>query len=206
MSDGVKRSSPLGEFPAAGAMPETDGVPGVRLSERAFLGHINLRGDPSTAAFQGGVEVALNVTLPLVPNTVVEGPELTALWLGPDEWLLLTDPGQQYRILEALRTSLSDVFAAVTDVSAGQTVINLQGPHGREVLSKGCTLDLHPRVFGTGQCAQTNVAKTSAIIRQLDDTPSYDLIVRRSFALYLAQWLTDAAGEYGIVVGSSPIG
>ena len=193
MPEGVPRSSPLGDFLAAGVGPEAPGSPGVRLTERAFLGHINLRGNPSDEAFLRGVEVALGITIPLEPNTVVEGHETTALWLGPNEWLALTAPDRQHRVVAALRNSLSDVLAAVTDISGGQTVINLQGPRSREVLSKGCTLDLHPRVFGPGQCAQTNVAKTSAIIRQLDESPSYDLIVRRSFADYLARWLQDAA-------------
>lgn len=203
MFEGLHRSSPLGDFLAAGVRPEAPEGPGVWLSERAFLGHINLRGDPSSEAFPRGVEVALGITIPLEPNTVVEGHEITALWLGPNEWLVLTAPDQQHRIAAALRTSLSNVLVAVTDLSGGQTVTNLQGPHSREVLSKGSTLDLHPRVFGPGQCAQTNVAKASAIIRQLDESPSYDVIVRRSFADYLAHWLTDAAREYGLVIGTS---
>lgn len=203
MVDGPHRSSPLGDLLSAGVRPQTPREPGVRLTERAFLGHLNLRGDPSDEAFLKGVEVALSISIPLDSNTVVEGEEATALWLGANEWLVLTAPDQQQRIAAALRTSLSGVLAAVTDLSGGQTVINLQGPHSRELLSKGCTLDLHPRVFGPGQCAQTNVAKTSALIRQLDESPSYDLIVRRSFADYLAHWLMDAAREYGLVAGSS---
>ena len=197
MFEGLHRSSPLGDLLAAGVRPEAPGGTGVRLSERAFLGHINLRGDPSSEAFLRGVEVALGITIPLEPNTVVEGHETTALWLGPNEWLVLTAPDQQHQIAAALRTSLGNVLVAVTDLSGGQAVINLQGPHSREVLSKGCTLDLHPRVFGPGQCAQTNLAKASVIIRQLDESPAYDVIVRRSFADYLARWLTDAAREYG---------
>ena len=81
--------------------------------------------------------------------------------------------------------------------------MNLRGPNSREVLAKGCTLDLHPRVFGPGQCAQSNVAMTAAVIRPLIDkegTASFDLIVRRSFADYLARWLEDASREYGFAV------
>jgi sarcosine oxidase subunit gamma len=165
------------------------------------MGHINLRGRLSDPAFLKAVEVALEVVPPLDPNTVAEGPEIAALWLGPNEWLVLTPRYQQHKIAAALRSSLGDLFAAVTDVSGAQTVINIRGPRARDVLSKGCALDLHPRVFGPGHCAQTNLAKATAIIRQLDESPSYDIVVRRSFADYLARWLTDAAREYGLVVG-----
>ena len=138
--------------------------------------------------------------LPLDPNTVAEGPDVTALWLGPNEWLLLTSPDRQYETIGALRNALGNLFAAVIDVSSGQTIINIRGHHARDVLSKGCSLDLHPRGFGPEQCAQTNLAKATAIIRQLDELPSYDIIVRRSFADYLARWLNDAAQEYGVAV------
>lgn len=203
MASEINRASPLLEFLAASVNPEASGASkelGVRLFERAFLGHINLRGDTSDEAFLRGVETALGISVPLEANTVVEGPQVTALWLGPNEWLLLTPPDQQHRTATSLGSSLSNVLAAVTDVSGGQTIINIQGPQAREVLGKGCTLDLHPRVFGPGRCAQTNLAKATAIVRQLDESPSFDLIVRRSFADYLARWLADAAQEYGLAV------
>ena len=168
-----------------------------------FLGHLNLRGDPADQALLAAVEGVLGFGLPLEPNTVAEAGELAALWLGPDEWLVLTPPGQEAGLAGALRDALGDVFAAVTDVTGGQTVINLRGASVRDVLAKGCTLDLHPRAFGPGRCAQTLVAKAMVTVRQVDESPSFDLIVRRSFADYLAQWLEDAAQEYGLAVINS---
>ena len=71
------------------------------------------------------------------------------------------------------------------------------------MLAKGCPLDLHPRVFGPGHCAQSQIARVNAIIHQRDGSPSYDIVVRRSFADYLARWLDDAAAEYGLAVHSA---
>ena len=71
-------------------------------------------------------------------------------------------------------------------------------------MSKGCTVDLHPRVFGPGRCTQTHLGKAVVLIRQLDDSPSFDIIVRRSFADYLGLWLKDAALEYGVSVVPQP--
>ena len=70
----------------------------------------------------------------------------------------------------------------------------------RELLAKGCPLDLHPRAFDVGQCAQSHLAKAPILIRQLDREPSFEIVVRRSFADYFWLWLEDAAAEYGLAV------
>jgi len=204
MSEQVRRESPLAEFLAAPRKADAATGAGVQMWERSFLGHINLRGDPSKERFLKAVEGVIGVALPLEPNTVAEGGEISALWLGPDEWLLLTPPDQQRDVVLTLKAALGDTFAAVNDLSGGQTVVRIQGTHAREVLSKGCPLDLHPRVFGPGQCAQSHISKTMALIRQIDDTPTYDVIIRRSFADYLARWLEEAAREYGLAVIAEP--
>jgi len=67
------------------------------------------------------------------------------------------------------------------------------------VLAKGCTLDLHPRSFATGRCAQTGLAKASILISKFDDVPTFEVFVRRSFAEYLALWLQHAGAGYGIL-------
>ena len=197
----VRQESPLVQFLTpewTGTRPT--GAAGVELRERAFMGHLNLRGDTADQAFLDAVQAALRFGLPIEPNTVAEGGEFAALWLGPNEWLVLTPSGRETALAGALRDSLGEVLSSVVDVTGGQTVINLHGPHVRDLLAKGCTLDLHPRAFGPGRCAQSLVAKASVTVRQLDDSPSFDLIVRRSFADYLAIWIEDAAQEYGLAV------
>ena len=196
----ARQESPLVQFlttDRTGARP-TDA--GVELREGAFMGHLNLRGDTADRAFLEAVQGALGLGLPVEPNTVAEGGGLAALWLGPNEWLVLTPPQQETALAQSLRDALSEVLSSVVDVTGGQTVINLRGPRVRDLLAKGCTLDLHPRAFGPGRCAQTLVAKAGVTVRQLDDSPSFDLIVRRSFADYLALWIEDAAEEYGLAV------
>ena len=69
-----------------------------------------------------------------------------------------------------------------------------------DVLREGCSLDFHPRVFRPGLCAQTTVAKAGVLIYYVDQEPTIDLIVRRSFAEYLALWLQDAALECGFTM------
>ena len=161
---------------------------GVQLEVRPGHGYLNLRGDPGDEQFLQAVQATLGQPLPTIANTFTAG-ENTQFRLGPDEWLLATEPGKERDIAEQLGKNLSGQCHSLVDVTGGQVLLRLRGNHVREVLAKGCTLDLHPRAFKMGQCAQTTLAKTSMLIALIDDTPTFDIIVRRSFAEYAARWL-----------------
>lgn len=193
MSSEVRRESPL-----LGFAPEANAQSGVQISERPFLGHVNLRGSAGNDAFLKAVEGPLGFSLPLISNTVSHGAGLAALWLGPDEWLIITPTDGESDIVASMDGALGDMHSSITDQTGGQTIIRINGPSARDLLAKGCTLDLHPTVFGPGRCAQTLVAKAMATIVYVDDAPTFDLVVRRSFADYLRSWLQDAALEYGL--------
>lgn len=189
MSESIRRENPLVRFklPAQAAMAQIS----VTTTERSFLSHLNLRGNPDDPAFREAVKEVLGVDLPLAPNTVTTHDELVAYWLSPDEWLLVTPGDREHDIAQALRAALAELFAAVTVLSGGQTVIVLEGGRAREVLARGCTLDLHPRVFGPERCAQSLLGKAPIQIRQVNELPCFELIVRRSFADYLWLWLQE---------------
>ena len=85
----------------------------------------------------------------------------------------------------------------MVNVSANRTTIRLVGPQARDVLAHGCALDLHPRVFGAGQCAQTLLARAGVLL-VADDDGAFRILVRSSFARYLADWLLDASLEYSV--------
>lgn len=173
---------------------------GVLLSEQTGLDQINLRGDPSAAAFLQGARNALGYALPVEANTVSAGSSSRALWLGPNEWLVVAPLGESAGLAGALRGALGGQHAAVNEIGDARMVISLKGKNSREVIMKGCPLDLHPGTFGPMRCAQSRLAKANVIIEQRDDQPSYDLYVMRSFARYLWQWLEDAGREYGVAI------
>ena len=198
-TDATGRQSALAAFFAATPGGAADDA-GVVISERPFLGHLNLRGDPAAAAFTSAAGAVLGLALPTEPNTTAEAGGLLALWLGPDEWLVVTPPDAQAALRQSLEAALDGMHVSITDGTGGQTVITLGGPNARDVLAKGCPLDLHPAVFRPGDCAQTLLAKANVTLRCVDDTPSYELIVRRSFTDYAALWLQDASLEYGCAV------
>ena len=193
MSEALRRESPLVAWIDMGP-PLRMSAEGVRLQERAFLGHISLRCDPGDSALTGTIERTLECGLPRKPNTFQLAPAgLRVLWLAPDEWLIVTPEGGEEMLAAALRRAVGDGFAAVVELGSGQTVIEIAGPRAREVIAKGCPLDLHPRGFGPGSCAQSRLARALVTIAQVDGTPTFELIVRRSFADYLWRWLNDAS-------------
>lgn len=187
------RRSPLGAVETVQPPPQ-DG----QLFERPFITHINLRLDPADSEALAAIQQMLGVQLPLTPNTTAAGQELLAAWLGPDEWLLLTEHHQPDALVKDIQTALNGHVASVVDTSAGQTVIRLSGPSALDVLARGCALDLHPSVFPPGACAQTLLARAQALLIAVDDTPTFDIIVRRSFAPYVAAWLKDSARQFGL--------
>jgi sarcosine oxidase subunit gamma len=178
----MKRRSPLEGF---------DLPAGLR--ELPFLAQIDVRVEASSSAMQR-LATALDFVLPLEPNTVTGKVDHYALWLGPDEWLIVGPEGTEAVLEARCRSALGSDFGSVVDVSANRTTLELHGPNARVVLETGCAIDLHPRAFGPGRCAQTLVARTAVVLHQTTGEPRYRLLVRPSYAAFLATWFCDAMG------------
>ena len=200
MAEAPTRQSPLAHLGLE--RRAKDDAP-VRITEDSFRTQINLRGDAGKDAFRQAVATALDLALPRVPNTTATAGGRTALWLGPDEWLVVAPPNDDGELPRTLRQALIGVAAAVTDISEARTVTIVSGPHARDVLAKGCALDLHPQEFAPGCCAQSTIETLDVILHQTDEVPSYELFVHRSFAEHLWLWLEDAALEYDAGFGES---
>lgn len=200
MSEPIRQESPLVERIGGERRADAPAGAGVSLRERPFLGYLNLRGDAGDEAFTAAVRELNGLELPTEPNTFVENDRCTAIWLGPNEWYLVVPAGEEHDAVERLELALAGRHFAVNDLTSGLTTVHLGGTNARDLLQKGCTLDLHPRAFGTGQCAQTLLAKAGVVILYRGDEPAYELVVRRSFADYLFLWIEDAALEYGLAV------
>jgi sarcosine oxidase subunit gamma len=161
-------------------------------------GAVTLRELPFPAQFSFRFREAPPLPAPGPGRFTRIGERLDALWLGPDEWLVIGPDGAQGAIRELLGPALDPEHGALVDVSANRTVLELAGPAARAVLEKGCSIDLHPSVFPPGSCAQTLLSKVQVILRRTDALPGpvHQLFVRPSFADYLARWLLDAMAEY----------
>ncbi|MGR3935909.1 sarcosine oxidase subunit gamma [Streptomyces sp. BRA346] len=188
------RTSPLGHLEARMRAAAVTGERGVRLAEWPFITMVNLRVAPASEAADR-IEKTLGAPLPRqCGQTAASGPH-TVLWLGPDEWLVVTPVGGT-SVAAELREALAGDPGSVVDVSANRTTLELSGPAARQVLEKGCPLDLHPRAFGPGRAVSTTVGPVAVLLWQIDEAPTYRLFPRSSFADYLARWLIDAMSEY----------
>jgi sarcosine oxidase subunit gamma len=164
-----------------------------RIEEKPFQGFINLRGRSDNTGFQAATLKVLGCEPPSAPNTVIDSGDYRIYWLGPDEWLIMTPGGQQDDIKTRLHKALSGVFSAVVDNTSGLTTLHITGDNAAALLATDCPLDLHPREFKAGQCAQTRLAKAGMTLSPLTDEAGFEVIIRRSFADYLLLWLQDAA-------------
>ncbi|WP_180685715.1 sarcosine oxidase subunit gamma [Streptomyces gossypiisoli] len=191
------RTSPLAHLEERMRAAAVTGTRGVTLTEWPFLAMVNLRVDPASEAADR-IEKALGTPLPRqCGHTATSGPR-TILWLGPDEWLVLSQ-ADPTTVTAELREALGTDPGSVVDVSANRTTLELSGPAARQVLEKGCPLDLHPRAFGPGRAVSTTVGPVAVLlwqVGQVGDVPTYRLFPRSSFADYLARWLIDAMSEY----------
>jgi sarcosine oxidase subunit gamma len=165
----------------------------VALREVAFLGMVAVRMTPGSAASARLAE-RLGTGLPDRVGVVSSSGPHSALWLGPDEWLVVTeaDGGE---LADELHEALGSDPGSVVDVSANRTTLELSGPAARETLEKGCVVDLHPRSFGPGTAIATMLGPVPVLLWQTA-AETYRVLPRASFADYVARWLLDAVTEF----------
>ena len=168
----------------------------IAIRRRPGRACINVRGDGSDPRFLRAVAGAADVSPPLAPCTSVSGLLASMLWLGPDEWLLVSETQAAAELAGSLGRALAGLHAAVTDVSDGFIVYALRGSNASVVLAKGCPIDLHPRRFAPARCARSLLAKVPVLIHLRADEPVFELYVARSYADYAWTWLLTAAREF----------
>ena len=192
--------SPLAAVAVPGRYGKATGdTPPVILMERRGLKLCviaALSGQEST--LEEDVRKLTGLKLPRGPRRVA-AKGLALIGTAPGQWLAVAENAASRQVLYELAKQLVG-HAAITEQSDSKAVIRLSGPHAREVLAKGCSLDLHPRVFKPGNAATTPIALIDCQLWQIDDAPSYDLAVPSSFAESFWSWLTASAAEFGYSV------
>jgi sarcosine oxidase subunit gamma len=147
------------------------GGPAVRSAAQAALGFAV----PETACRAGG-----------------DGERGAALWLGPDEWLLIASVKWAAALPAMLNRALAPLPHSLVDVSHRQTALAVAGEHAAMLLAAGCPLDLDERAFPVGMCTRTLLAKAQIVLWR---TGAFEFRVEvwRSFAAYASQFLAEAA-------------
>ena len=199
MSDLLPRFAFTGHLSAV-APPK--GLAGVTLMPCDDLGLATvIARKGKTAALTERVQSLFGTALPTGPKRVAAG-KLAFIGMGPGQWLAVEQGSADPQAFAADLTKDLAGLASTSDQSDARAVIRVSGPAARLALAKGLPVDLHPRVFGPGDSALTQIALIGAQIWQIDEAPTYDIAVFRSLAGSFADWLIASAAEFGIATMS----
>lgn len=164
----------------------------LRISER----HVGLATIMARAGRRDALAATFGIALPAEPRRIEAG-GLALIGTGPDVWLAVkdkADPGWA----SSLALRVGDA-ASVSDQSSGYVVLRLEGMAARELLSRGAFIDFHPDHFGPGSAAVTDIAHMGVILWQLDDAPTYEVALFRSYAASFQHWIAATSAAMGIV-------
>ena len=135
---------------------------------------------------------AFGVELPHRLGLAGEGARRAALWLGPDEWLMIAEGADAASLAAELERALERTAHSLVDVSHRQIGLLVSGAVAARALSAGCPLDLHLSAFPVGMATRTIFDKAEIVLWRRG-AGAFQVEVWRSFAPYLVAALTEAA-------------
>ena len=172
--------------------------PDLEMKEIKPIMKLIIRG--KTKEFISAIGKNLSMLLPIEANTSTSGETLTAFWLSPDEWMLVSnEPINQdtniYKIEDNLINSISKTnLGAVTDVSDQFVMINIKGNKVFDLFATGSPFNFNEFKNKKGSVVQTILSHIDVIIH-LTEINEVNLLVRRSFSQHLSSWLNDSASR-----------
>lgn len=146
------------------------------------------------AAARAAAGEGFDLSLPETACRAATDDNRAALWLGPDEQLLLAPDGEVERIEASLARALQGYAYSLVDVSHRQVGFSIHGPHAEWLFESQCPLPLNLRDFPVGMCTRTLFAKAEIVLWRTDQQ-AFRLEVWRSFSLYVVQLLHEVARE-----------
>lgn len=163
----------------------------VRVMAAGPLGMVTLRGD--LAAVAGAVREVAGVDVPGV-NWVAMAEGRGAVWMSPDELLVVVPYGAAGETVARLDAALAGVHHLAVDVSEARAVFVLEGAGAREVLGKLTPADLTPGVFGPGQVRRTRLGQVAAAF-WCEAEDRWTVVCFRSVGDYVQKLLAQSAAD-----------
>jgi sarcosine oxidase subunit gamma len=164
----------------------------AELSHAPPRAKFSLRCRPETVAAAGR---AFGVLLPLDACRATVAEDRAALWLGPDEWLLLAAEGDADAIASQMAAALAGTHHALVDLGHRSCGFAVQGAQAATLINHGCPLDLSHASFPVGMCTRTLFEKAEIILWRVG-MHTYHVEIERSFAPYVWAMLIEARGEF----------
>ena len=168
------------------------------MREKTPVAKINLRGNLENKDFASRVGKILGMILPKEACSTSAKEQITCMWLGPNEWLLVSNDtvdkeSNDFELEQLLFKDISKTnLGAVTNVSDHYTIFNLTGSNIFQILSKGCPFNFSSENFGDNKAIQTILNHIDVTIHRKSED-DVDLFVRRSFSNHLWSWIKDGA-------------
>ena len=132
---------------------------------------------------------------PIENSKVESNKETRILWSAPRTWFIIS---KKENIINNIKEKCTDENFAITDISHSRAVIQIKGLQAREILKKGCPLNINE--FKTNNCAGTVFHGISIVVDLIDNNPdTFNLLTLRSFGESFYHHITDAALESGYV-------
>ena len=176
----ARRAPPIAASPMLRALPSA-------------ARHI-LRGAPAVLTAAGD---ALGLSLSMPACRVSLNGTRAALWLGPDERLLLGEEPSAPDTASRLDAALRELPHSLVEVSHRQVALAIEGAHATTVLAAGCPLDLDGAAFPVGMCTRTVFGKAEIVLWRVAED-GFHLEVWRSFAAYVSGDIAEAARDCGV--------
>ena len=170
----------------------------LEMKEIKAIMKLIIRG--KTKDFITSIGKNLNMLLPTEANTSTSGETLTALWLSPDEWMLISnktisEETNTYEVEDNLIKNISKTkLGAITDVSDQFVMINIKGSKVFHLLATGSPFNFNEFKNKKGSVAQTILSHIDVIIHHTEIN-DVNLFIRRSFSQHLYSWLNDSASR-----------
>lgn len=159
----------------------------VLIEAASPASRINLRATPAGATNFGK---RLGFTLPKKPHQTASKDGRTALWLGPDEWLVIDTK----RPNETMVPKLANKTISAVDISHRNTAFTLSGPGAENTLNVASPRDLSLEAFPVDTCSRTIFGKAEVVLWRTGKE-SFRLECWRSFAPYVWRYLLEGAKD-----------
>ena len=174
----------------SGSLPASIPTINVSLTAAAPAARFIMRGVDAVAA----AGAAFGVAIPTKPLTSATAAGRSALWLGPDDWLLLAPEAETAVLYQQVATALDGIASALVDVSHRQTALLIEGPKAAAILNAGVPLDLSLVAFPVGMVTRTIFEKAEIVLWRTGPE-AFRVEVWRSFAPYVLALLEAASRD-----------
>ena len=140
----------------------------------------------------------LNMILPTEANTSSSNDKISAIWLSPDEWMIVSNViengnSNKYELEQILFNNISRRnLGAIVDVTDQFVMLELEGKNIYELFSSGSPFNFDKFKKKPGATTQTLLNNIDVIIHN-KNANLINLFVRRSFSEHLCSWITDSA-------------